>query len=133
VVKADAFGRLVSQVARAASTDEARPVLTGVKLEAGDGQLTAAATDSYRLALRTVPWVEAVTGESLVPARALQEAAKAAMEVGGAVSIVLEDGQVSFLLGDRRLTTRLIEGQFPNVRQLLPEATRRSCWSNAPR
>ena len=122
VVKADAFGRLVNQVARAASADEARPVLTGVKLEAGDGQLTAAATDSYRLALRTVPWEEAVTGESLVPARALQEAAKAAMEVGGAVSIVLEPGQVSFLLGDRRLTTRLIEGAFPNVRQLLPEA-----------
>jgi DNA polymerase-3 subunit beta len=122
IVRADAFARLVGQVARAASTDEARPVLTGVKLEAADGALTAAATDSYRLAMRTVPWEQAVSGESLVPARALQEAAKAASEAGGSVSLVLETGQVSFLLGDRRLTTRLIEGPFPDVRRLLPEA-----------
>lgn len=122
VVRADAFARLVGQVARAASTEEARPVLTGVRLEAGDGQLTAAATDSYRLAMRTIPWEQAVTGESLVPARALQEAAKAATELGGTVEVVLEDGQVSFLLGDRRLTSRLIEGTFPNVRGLLPES-----------
>ena len=52
VVKADAFARVVSQVSRAASADEARPVLTGVKLEAREGALTAAATDSYRLAVR---------------------------------------------------------------------------------
>jgi DNA polymerase-3 subunit beta len=122
VVKADAFARLVSQVARAASADEARPVLTGVKLEAAGGTLSAAATDSYRLAVRTVPWEQAVEGEALVPARALQEAAKAATEAGGSVTIILEDGQVSFLLGDRRLTTRLIEGSFPNYRQLLPDS-----------
>jgi DNA polymerase-3 subunit beta len=122
IVKADAFSRLVAQVARAASTDEARPVLTGVKLEAGDGALTAAATDSYRLAVRSLPWEETVEGQALVPARALQEAAKATTEAGGAVSLVLEDGQVSFLFGDRRLTTRLIEGSFPNYSQLLPDA-----------
>ncbi len=122
VVKADAFSRLVSQVARAASSDEARPVLTGVKLEAGDGRITAAATDSYRLAVRTLPWDQTVEGQALVPARALQEAAKATTEAGGAVTLVLEEGQVSFLFGDRRLTTRLIEGSFPNYSQLLPDA-----------
>ena len=122
VVRADAFSRLVGQVARAASAEEARPVLTGVKLEAGDGQLTAAATDSYRLAMRTIPWEQAVTGDSLVPARALQEAAKAATEAGGSVQVILEEGQVSFLLGSRRLTSRLIEGSFPNVRGLLPDS-----------
>lgn len=121
VLKADAFTRLVGQVARAASTDEARPVLTGVNVEAADGQLTAAATDSYRLAVRSLPWEQGLDGEVLIPARALQEAAKAAGEVGGEVTIVLEDAQVTFRLGDRRLTTRLIEGSFPNVRELIPD------------
>lgn len=122
VIRSDAFSRLVSQVARAASSDEARPVLTGVQLEATAETLTAAATDSYRLAVRTVAWEDGVDGQALVPARALQEAAKAATEAGGSVTIVLEEGQVSFLFGDRRLTTRLIEGSFPNYRQLLPDA-----------
>jgi DNA polymerase III subunit beta len=122
VVKADAFARLVAQVARAASSDEARPVLTGVQLEAAEGTLTAAATDSYRLAVRSLAWEEGVEGNALVPARALQEAAKAGSETGGAVTIALEEGQVSFLFGDRRLTTRLIEGSFPNYRALLPDA-----------
>ena len=122
VVKADAFARLVSQVSRAASTDEGRPVLTGVSLEAADGVLTAAATDSYRLAIRTLAWEQAVDGTALVPSRSLQEAAKAASEVGGSVTIALEEGQVSFLFGDRRLTTKLIEGTFPNYRALLPDA-----------
>ena len=122
VVKADAFARLVSQVARAASTDEGRPVLTGVSLVASEGSLTAAATDSYRLAVRSLRWEDAVEGAALVPSRSLQEAAKAASEVGGSVTIVLEDGQVSFLFGGRRLTTKLIEGSFPNFRALLPDA-----------
>ena len=122
VVKADAFNRLVSQVARAASSDEARPVLTGVKLEASTDTLVAAATDSYRLAVRELAWDQGVDAEALVPARALQEAAKASSEAGGAVTLVLEDKQVSFLLGDRRLTTRLIEGSFPSYQQLLPDS-----------
>ncbi|MDX1658102.1 MAG: DNA polymerase III subunit beta [Nitriliruptorales bacterium] len=117
------LARLTSQVARAASADEARPVLTGVQLEASEDTLTAAATDSYRLAVRTVAWSDGVDAEALVPARALQEAAKAATEAGGDVAITFEEGQVSFLFGDRRLTTRLIEGGFPNYRQLLPEGT----------
>ena len=121
-LKSDAFARLVSQVARAASTDDGRPVLTGVQLNASDGVLTAAATDSYRLAVRSVTFDEAVEGIALVPARSLQEAAKAAAEVGGGVTVVLEEGQVSFLFGDRRLTTKLIEGSFPNYRALLPDA-----------
>jgi DNA polymerase-3 subunit beta len=122
VLKADGFARLVAQVARAASSDDGRPVLTGVQLDASDGVLTAAATDSYRLAVRSIGFDEAVEGIALVPARSLQEAAKAAGEVGGVVTIVLEPGQVSFLFGDRRLTTKLIEGSFPNYRALLPDS-----------
>lgn len=120
-VKAEAFGKLVGQVARAAAVEDGRPVLMGVMLEAKEGSLTAAATDSYRLAVCTIPWDQAVEGKVLVPARALQEAARAANEAGGAVTLVLEEGQTSFLYGDRRLTTSLIEGQFPNFNQLMPE------------
>jgi DNA polymerase III subunit beta len=121
-IRGDAFARLVAQVARAASSDEGRPVLTGVHLEAANGRLSAAATDSYRLAVRSLAWDQAVEGTALVPARSLQEAAKAASEVGGSVTVVLEPGQVSFLFGDRRLTTKLIEGTFPNYQALLPDA-----------
>ncbi|MEX2324578.1 MAG: DNA polymerase III subunit beta [Nitriliruptoraceae bacterium] len=121
VLKADAFNRIVTQVARAAASDEGRPVLTGVQLDARDGRLTAAATDSYRLAVRSVSWEQPIEGSALVPARSMQEAAKAAHEGGGDVTVVLEDAQVSFLFGDRRLTTKLIEGQFPNYGALLPD------------
>lgn len=121
VLKAEQFARLVGQVARAASSDEARPVLTGVKLEASTAALTAAATDSYRLAVRRLRWDQELEGEALVPARALSEAAKAAAETGGDVTVVFEEGRVSFLFGDRRLTTNLLEGNFPDYRQLLPE------------
>lgn len=120
VVKAETFVRLVSQVARAASTEEARPVLSGVSLQASPEALVAAATDSYRLAVRRVPWEQGVDGEALVPARALSEAAKAAGETGAEATIVFENGQVSFVFGDRRLTSRLIEGTFPSYEQLLP-------------
>ncbi len=122
VLKADAFARMVGQVARAAATDEGRPVLTGVLLEAADGRLSAAATDSYRLAIRAIDWEQPLDGTALVPARSMQEAAKAANESGGTVTLVIEEGQVSFLLNGRRLTTKLIEGSFPNYQALLPEA-----------
>jgi DNA polymerase III subunit beta len=69
LVKADAFARLVSQVARAASTDEGRPVLTGVNLEAVGDTLTAASTDSYRLAVRSLDRARSGEGPPLEPAR----------------------------------------------------------------
>jgi DNA polymerase-3 subunit beta len=123
-VKADALARLVSQVGRAAAVgDDARAVLTGVNLEASGGRLTAAATDTYRLAARSLAFEEAIEGEAIVPVRALQEVARAAGEVGGTVTVILGEGQVSFVLGERRLTSRLIEGPFPNYRSLLPDAS----------
>lgn len=120
VMKAEEFARTVAQVARAASSDDARPPLTGVSLEASGGSLTAAATDSYRLAVRTVPWEQGAEATVLVPRRALVEAQRAADSLGSEVRLALESSQVTFDFGDRRLTTRLIEGKFPDFRQLLP-------------
>lgn len=91
-----------------------------MKLEATADALVGAATDSYRLAVRRLPWDQGVEAQALVPARALAEAAKSASETGAEVTLIFEDGQVSFLLGNRRLTTRLIEGNFPDYDQLIP-------------
>jgi DNA polymerase-3 subunit beta len=108
------------QVAKAAGNDEARPVLTAVLFEAEAEQLTLAATDSYRLALREIPWTwEHPPVTALVPARALSEAARA-LAGEETVEIGIEPHQVTFVGGGRRLTSRLVEGEFPPVRNLLP-------------
>lgn len=125
VMKADDFAGRVGQVARAASTDDARPVLTGVHLEASAEHLVMAATDSYRLAVLTLDWHQDVEGTVLLPRRALDEARRSAEQLGGDVRMSLEDSQVSFDFGDRQLVTRLIEGSFPDFRQLIPSGYER--------
>ncbi|MGH2654126.1 MAG: DNA polymerase III subunit beta [Actinomycetota bacterium] len=117
-----AFAEAVGQVARAASRDEARPVLTGVLLEANREGLTMAATDSYRLAVRELQATGEGEARALVPERAISEAGRAAAgEDKGEVEIVIGDAQAAFRVGPLRMTSRLIEGEFPNYRQLLPE------------
>lgn len=120
-IDATVFATAVSQVTRAASTDEARPVLTGTLVDATSDSVTLVATDSYRLSVRTIDWKgpsEAV--RRVVPARALAEAARAS-EAAGDVEVTLAESQASFAIGGRRLTTRLIEGEFPNWNQLIPK------------
>jgi DNA polymerase-3 subunit beta len=117
-----AFAEAVGQVARAASRDEARPVLTGVLLEANREGLTMAATDSYRLAVRELQATGEGEARALVPERAISEAGRAAAgEDKGEVELVIGDAQAAFRVGPLRMTSRLIEGEFPNYRQLLPE------------
>ena len=119
-MKADEFASTVAQVARSASNDDARPVLTGVNLEATQGRLTAAATDSYRLAVRSVPWDQGADMTVLVPRRALEQARHAADALGSEVKLILEPQQATFEFSDRRLVTRLIDGRFPAYRELIP-------------
>jgi len=121
-VDAPSFAEAVSQVGRAASKDEARPVLTGVLLEVNREGITLAATDSYRLAVRELTATASGEAKAIVPERALQEAGRAAAaEEKGQVELVADESQVSFKVGGLRLTSRLIEGEFPNYRQLLPD------------
>jgi DNA polymerase III subunit beta len=118
---ADAFVRAAGQVVRAASHDDARPVLTGTLFEADASKLTLVSTDSYRLAVCEIPWKgpkESV--RRVVPSRALQESSRSG-EGGGEVSIRLGESQALFESPGRRLTSRLIEGEFPNWRQLVPD------------
>lgn len=117
------FAEAVGQVARAASRDEARPVLTGVLLEVSPEGLTLVATDSYRLAVRELIATAANEARAIVPERALSEAGRAAQSVEkGSMEITIDESQVTFQIGGFTLTSRLIEGEFPNYRQLLPDA-----------
>ncbi|WP_108667542.1 DNA polymerase III subunit beta [Euzebya rosea] len=124
-LQAGEFSQLITQVARSASTEDARAVLTGVKLEASDGNFTAAATDSYRLAVRTIPWDEAGEMSALVSRRALEQAKHAADMLGSAVKLVLEPSYATFVFADRRLVSTLVEGKYPEYRGLIPDGYER--------
>jgi DNA polymerase-3 subunit beta len=111
----------ISRVARAASRDESRPVLTGVLVSFTGGKLVMAATDSYRLAVKETELDgSAPELEAIVPSRALQELARIANH-GETVEVGVHENQVLFSTDGAWLTTRRIDGQFPNYRQLLPE------------
>lgn len=112
-------------VARAASRDDMRPVLTGVLITAGGEELTMVATDSYRLAVKRTVLGSGIDGEleANVPARALRELSRIVSAEGvEQVAVSLLRNQAVFRAGSIVLSTRLIEGQFPNFRQLLPES-----------
>ena len=121
------FAAAVAQVALAAGRDDTLPVLTGVRVEIEGETLTLAATDRYRLAVRTLGWKPESTGMSttaLVPARTLADTAKA-LTSGPEVTVALAtgaagEGMVGFEGAGRRTTSRLLEGEFPKYRSLLP-------------
>jgi DNA polymerase-3 subunit beta len=132
------------QVVRAASSEDSRPILTGVLMAAEAGGLRLVATDSYRLAVRDLPGLGVLeeAQKVLVPSRALSELQRllgSSSSPGGgsgsegeadsspegsdaqpAITLRLGDRDATFELGPVRLTTRLIEGEFPNYRQLIP-------------
>jgi len=112
----------IGRVARSASRDESRPVLTGILVRFEPGKLVMAATDSYRLSVKETPLDDvSVELEAIVPARALQELLRVAQS-SPTVEVGVQENQVAFAVDDVWLTTRRIEGQFPNYKQLLPES-----------
>ncbi len=124
-IPAAALAATVELVARAASRDDMRPVLTGVLVSAAGSEMTMVATDSYRLAVKRTELESPIGGEleANVPAKALRELGRiVASEGAESVSVSLLRNQAVFGVGEIVLNTRLIEGQFPNFRQLLPEA-----------
>src|ERR687885_2436883 len=120
-----AFVETVNRVARAASRDETRPHLTGVLVSAAERELRMVATDSYRLSVKETSLDEALDGslEANVPARTLQELSRISTSEGGdQIEIAALEHQVIFRVGEVTLSSRLVEGRFPNYKQLLPEA-----------
>ena len=122
---AAAFVDTIARVARAASRDETRPHLTGVLVTASGNELRMVATDSYRLGVKETQLDAELSGslEANVPARTLQELGRIASAEGAeSIGVAALENQVVFTVDDVVLSSRLVEGRFPNYQQLLPEA-----------
>jgi len=120
-IAAPALLETIEKVARAASRDESRPVLTGILVRFEGDRLIMAATDSYRLAVKeTELETSGAELDAIIPARALQELARLA-SAAGEVQLGVHENHVIFSAGAVWLTSRRIDGQFPNYKQLLPE------------
>src|SRR5919204_1677382 len=112
----------INRVSRSASRDESRPVLTGILARFETGKLVMAATDSYRLSVKETPLSGSIPElEAIIPSRALQELVRIA-QAGDDVELGVQENQVVFRADGVVMTTRRIDGQFPNYRQLLPES-----------
>ncbi len=128
-VDAQAFAVAVAQVAVAAGRDETLPMMTGVRIELNGSTMAMLATDRYRLAMRELEWNPDdpdISLNALVPAKTLNDTAKALGPIGGAVTFALAqgnagEGMIGFAGGTRRTTSRLLDGaNYPPVRSLFP-------------
>lgn len=112
----------VERVSRSSSRDESRPVLTGILVRFEGQTLSMAATDSYRLSFKRTDLPAAGPDiEAIIPARALAELSRIAAG-SDVVQMGINDNTVVFGAGETWLTTRRIDGQFPDVNRLLPES-----------
>jgi DNA polymerase-3 subunit beta len=121
----DLLRQMIDQVAFAAATDESRPVLTGVLADFAPDRLTFAAADSYRLSVRSIA-LERGPEQPLsviIPARALQELRRVSAETSKPVEMLVAPNrnQVFFRMEDVDLVSQLVEGTFPDYRQILPK------------
>jgi len=139
-LRGDVFASAVAQVAVAAGRDDTLPVLTGVRLEIEGEKITMAATDRYRLAVRDLAWTPEQSGldaVALVPARTLSETAKA-LSSADKVTVALAsstghgEGLVGFEGAGRRTTSRLLDGEFPKYRSLLPAESQSRATVSTP-
>jgi DNA polymerase III subunit beta len=115
----------LEETAFAAASDEARPILTGVLARFEGDTLTLAAADNYRIAVKTIPILDPVPETSVViPARALNELVRILADIDQPIEIVLAQArnQILFHLEGIDLVSRLIDGQFPNYQQVLPQS-----------
>jgi DNA polymerase-3 subunit beta len=118
-VAAGEFKKALSKVVLAASADDARPVLTGVYFHSVDGEIIAAATDSYRLA-QNILGKNKEEVNFLVPATAANDLLRITSDTEKEVVITHDEQQVQFQVGDVTLVARLIEGNYPDYRKLIP-------------
>lgn len=122
VLAGDVLKQAISQTVVTASRDDTRPVLTGVLFHTNQGKLYMAATDGYRLSERIVTETDQEI-RALIPAPTLQEISRIISEENDEVTLHFDDSQVRFLIGDNEITSRLIEGKFPDYQQLIPKET----------
>ena len=117
---------MIHQVAFSASNDEARPVLQGVSMSVEDTTMTLAATDGFRISVRTASLTAPVNApiSAIIPGRALSELARVATDGKDSIYMVMPPGrgQVVFHLNDIELVTQLIEGSFPDYNAIIPKS-----------
>jgi DNA polymerase-3 subunit beta len=124
----EALVETVEKVSRSYSRDETRPVLTGILISFEDSRVRMVTTDSYRLSIKETELATTFEGsrEAIIPARAMQEVSRI---FSGSdeeqVEVALSENQALFRVGDVLFGTRLIEGNFPEYRRLLPDAYER--------
>lgn len=120
----DEFKTGVSEVMVAASNDMTRPTLTGILFNTADGALYIAATDGYRMAERK--FIDRVESEvkAIVPASSMAEVMRSLSDEVEEIEILFDESQVRFRLGDIEITSKLIDGSYPDYRTLIPEETK---------
>lgn len=121
-IDAKEFEEALNQVVIVASLDDARPVLNGVFIYTEAQDLVIAATDSYRLAERKLKLAKQPKQKIsvIIPARTINELLKMLSEEDEAIDILLDENQVLFRFGSVEMVSRLIDGEFPDYRQLIP-------------
>ncbi len=120
-IKESDFKRMIGSISYAVSADDSRKVLTGVLLSARESTVTLVATDGKRLAMqeKTPEAIEGGDGDAIIPLKAVSEARRL-LEGDAVMTIRLGDKQCTFVAGSFELTTKLIEGTYPNYRQVVP-------------
>jgi DNA polymerase-3 subunit beta len=116
------FKQAASQTVIAASSDSTRPVLTGIYWHVVDGELYMAATDGYRLAEKKVGAVD-VAISAIIPTSTIQEVTRTISDDSTDIDLLLDETQVRFRMGENEITSRLIDGNFPDYRQLIPSSS----------
>jgi len=130
------FKEMIQQVAFAASADEARPVLQGVKLEGSENQITMAATDGFRISVRKEMLANPARQNFsiIIPARAMNELARISGDEDKTVTMVIPHGrgQVIFHLKNAELVSQLIDGNFPDYRAIIPRSYKTRALVSTP-
>ena len=116
------FKQAVSQTIITASSDSTRPVLTGVYWHSHEGSLYLAATDGYRLSERRLMETSSEVS-AIIPSTTLQEVLKNVSDDVTEIDVLLDETQVRFRAGDSEITSRLIDGNYPDYRQLIPSTS----------
>jgi DNA polymerase-3 subunit beta len=121
-IKVEDFKQAVSQTIITASSDSTRPVLTGVYWHSHQGQLYLAATDGYRLSERRLVATKSEVS-AIIPTQTLQEVLRNITEESNEIDILFDETQVRFRINETEIISRLIDGNFPDYRQLIPTSS----------
>lgn len=114
------FRKLIRQVSIAAANDEVRPIFAGILVETTANQMLMIATDTHRLAIGKGNWQGKGSFSFLLPSRIMQEIARLAVNDDEMIKIIQSDNQVYFCFGNITFVSRVINGQYPDYRQVLP-------------